>query len=77
MLRQQLEELEAEGEQPYLASARALSCMKTEYRRIGVVSYGWASAGSPDPDGSRLAALVSFLKANTDSFDGVWWDVCA
>ena len=77
LCRQQLEALEGEGEQPYLDSAHVLACMKTEYRRIGVVSYGWASAGAPDPDGSRLAAIIKFLRANSESFDGVWWDVCA
>ena len=71
--RQQLEQLEKQGQQPYLSPKEATCWLECGRRQIGTLSAGWLSHVHPDPDGSRLAAVKRYLAGDPQAV-GLFWD---
>ena len=79
--RQELEGVEAqlrregaaEEEIPLLSAEEAVELVRRCDRSAGALTYGWLSAGDPDPAGSRLAVVRQALMQNTHIV-GFFWD---
>jgi len=75
--RQQLEEMEKEveekGESPLLSPAEAMSLVARGDRSVGSLTYGWPSAGHPDPEGVRLREVRRVLAAKKH-IAAIFWD---
>ena len=54
---QQLEALERTGDSPLLSPEEAVALVRRGDRSVGALSYGWLSAGDPDPVGMRMAVV--------------------
>ena len=75
--RQQLEQLEDGGESPLLLPDESVSLVLRGKRNAAVLSYGWLSPGSPDPEGARLGIVRATLH-NRCHLEGLFWDfMCA
>lgn len=75
--RQRMEADESEGSfQPYLSTEQALNALSRGNRGVGVLSYGWAKYGNPDPSGGRYRALRNALKHDCRCKDisALFWD---
>ena len=64
--RQQLEELERNGEEPspLLTPEEAGKLVEQGNRSLGAVTHGWLCPGNPDPAGRRMRILRRTLMAN-------------
>ena len=60
----------------FLSPEVAAQAVESGSRCVGVVSHSWRTRSPPDPDGSLLGALVSFLKTSPD-IKGIFMDFCS
>ena len=61
------------GVPPHLSPEEAAGLIRQGRRCVGVLTYGWPTAGNPDPTGSRVAALRRALEERRD-IQAFFWD---
>ena len=74
--RQDLEALQAErGKKIFLTPEEAVAALRANDRRIGALTYGWATVDNPDPTGTYLNNVRRFLRCPLGAhIVAVFWD---
>ena len=77
--RQDLEQEEQKKGTKIFHSTRAAAKIFSESRRkVGVLTYGWNTPEDPDPTGTYMAAVCSFLNSELGAHvEAVFWDVAS
>ena len=59
---------------PYLSAQEATTLLGSAQRAVGVLTYGWTTRGDPDPTGSYLRHLRTYLCSSGGAHvRGVFW----
>ena len=70
---QRRQQLEALKTSPFLSATEAVALLRRGTRSIGVLSYGWLSAGDPDIVGERIQLLRATL-AEATYIEALFWE---
>jgi len=75
LCRQELEDLQKNGEKPFLSCKEAVAALQQGERNVGALTYAWGACGDPDPSNEIFAAVRKYLfSPKGQHIKAVFWD---